>query len=407
MQSRIVDRRSVYSLVFARVIYAINFYNIAPLFAMVALDLHQSVYGLALITSTFYIGFGLFLVPSGILAARLAPRPIAVLGTAVASAASLSVAFATDLVQIALLRLIVGLGMAFFYAPSVTLISRTVQRGSEGVAVGLYNSAFYLGGLVGLFAWGVVGELIGWRASILFSGVLGLASAAILAVVLPREAKRVGFRVRLSSLKNVLFDRWLVILGIAMMALGVSFTLFTSFIPFYAQQELGLQSVLAGPLGGIPLLVALLGSPVAGRIYDSVFNVRRLLLYSGVFMVFGSVLLCLFSVGAAVFAGVIIGIGSAGFTIALCCVRDSGVEPEYEALAVGWANGLSQLGAFVPPLVFSTVVLGYGYPLGWLSGGIMTIVLLVPLLFAKMPVRKIRSSALTSATPKRSPAQPS
>jgi MFS family permease len=386
--SRIVDTKSAYSLIFTRVIYAINWYNIASLFAQMATDLHQNVSGLGLITAAFYIGLGVFQVPGGILAARIGPRKTAVIGTVIASAASLSIALVTDLYQVVLLRLLVGLGMAFVFAPGVILVSRTVTKGSEGFAVGLYNSAFYLGGVLGLFGWAVLGEFAGWRTSLLFSGGLGLLSALLLIAVLPKDVRRTEFRIMPSHLRTVLLDPWLIVVSITLLALGVGSTIFSSFVPYYAHQSLGMQSSFAGALGGLGVLFAFVFSPLAGRIYDTFRNIKRLLFYTGILMAVGISLSVFSSVFATAISGVLIGVASGGFTLGFSSARESvKIEPEYETLAVSWVNSVSLFGDFVPPLIFSATVLGYGYGLAWVVSGILTAVLLIPLLVARSPQR--------------------
>lgn len=380
-------------------IYAVNWFNIASLFSQIAVELHQNVAGLGLITATFYIGLGVSQVPGGILAARIGPRSTAIAGTLIASAASLSISFVAELYQIALLRLLVGLGMAFVFAPGVILISRTVQKGSEGFAIGLYNAAFYLGGVVGLFGWAAVGAFTGWRVSLLLSGALGLVSAVMLTITLPKDVRRTEFRVGLPSLRKVLLDRWLLAVGITLLALGIGSSLFSSFVPYYAQQKLGLPSSLAGGLGGVGVLVALVSSSFAGRIYDTFRNAKRLLVYSGLLMAVAVSVSCFFSVFATVISGILIGIASAGFTFGFSTARESNMlEPEYETLAVGWVNSVSLFGDFLPPLIFSVVAVGYGYPLAWIVGGIMTLVLMLPIILVRVSVGGPRDPAAPPST---------
>ena len=388
MFSRIIDRKSTYSLIFTRVIYAVNWYNIASLFSQMAADLHQNISGLGLITAAFYIGLGLFQVPGGILAARIGPRKTAIIGTVIASAASLLIAIVTNLYQVVLLRLFVGLGMAFVFAPGVILVSRTVTKGSEGFAVGLYNSAFYLGGVLGLFGWAVLGEFTGWRGSLLLSGGLGLLSALTLYLVLPEDARRIEFRIKSSHLKTILLDPWLVAVSITLLALGVGSTIFSSFVPYYAHQSLGLQSSFAGALGGLGVLFAFLISPFAGRIYDTFLNIKRLLFYTGILMALGISLSAFSSVFATATSGILVGVASGGFTLGFSSARDSvKIEQEYETLAVSWVNSVSLFGDFIPPLIFSAIVVGFGYNLAWLVCGILAVALLIPLLVAKSPQR--------------------
>jgi MFS family permease len=74
------------------------------------------------------------------------------------------------------LRFIVGLGMALFFGSSVTLITRYFGRGSEGFAIASLNSAHSIGGIIGIFGWVILTEVVGWRQSLLLSGGFGLIS---------------------------------------------------------------------------------------------------------------------------------------------------------------------------------------------------------------------------------------
>ena len=140
-----VSRLAVLSLLFARVIYAINWFNIASIFPHIALDFKQDVSLLGLLSTSFFIGIGLFQVPGGILAAIQGARRTAIYGITIASSASLLCGLSSQLQQMEVLRFVVGLGMALFFGPSVTLVTRYLGRGSEGLAVGLLNSAHSIG----------------------------------------------------------------------------------------------------------------------------------------------------------------------------------------------------------------------------------------------------------------------
>jgi len=96
---------------------------------------------LGIITASFLIGVGLFQVPAGILAAKHGSRKIAIFGILIASSAALVSGLSGDILHMAILRFLVGIGMACFFGPSVILISRYLEKGSEGLGIGLLNSA--------------------------------------------------------------------------------------------------------------------------------------------------------------------------------------------------------------------------------------------------------------------------
>ena len=83
-----INRAAVLSLLFARVIYAINWFNIASIFSHIASDFKQDVSLLGLLTTSFLIGVGLFQVPGGILAAIQGSRRTAIYGITISSSAA-------------------------------------------------------------------------------------------------------------------------------------------------------------------------------------------------------------------------------------------------------------------------------------------------------------------------------
>src|SRR5271157_4828181 len=89
MFAKVVNRGAFWSLLATRVVYALNWYNIASIFSLLAVGFGQGVSGLGALTSSFYLGAGLFQIPGGVVAARVGPRLTATLGTLVMSIAVL------------------------------------------------------------------------------------------------------------------------------------------------------------------------------------------------------------------------------------------------------------------------------------------------------------------------------
>ena len=130
---RLIDRGAYTSLFFSRMIYAVNWYNIAALFVFIAYDFNLNVSGLGIVAACFYIGVGLFQVPGGIIAAKYGARNTAVVGILIASTAVTLTGLTADFYQLVLLRFIVGVGSAFFFAPGVTLVAANFSAGISGI----------------------------------------------------------------------------------------------------------------------------------------------------------------------------------------------------------------------------------------------------------------------------------
>lgn len=412
-----MDRFSlaVLSLLFARVIYAINWFNIASIFPHIALDFKQDISFLGLLSTTFLVGIGLFQVPGGILAAILGPRKTAIYGITIASSAALLSGLSSQLQQMEVLRFVVGVGMALFFGPSVTLITRYLGRGSEGLAVGLLNSAHSIGGIIGLFGWVIIAELIGWKQSLFLSGGFGLISSLLLITFLPRkeeaqpEQNTVGkhLQLKISDIRSVLLDKSLFLTGLVLLGAQIAWGLSLTFSIFYLEDYLKVNSVTAGFITSLNLVCGLVSAPIFGKLYDKVRNIKKLLFVCGVAMSAGLACNALTITSSSseyvvVMSNILVGVFSAGvFTIAYTYAkevsmntraemknkeniettlmkRSNGRQYSYETLGISWVNGLSLFGAFWVPIIFSFVVHHIGYTVAWLLGGLLSFLFILP-----------------------------
>ena len=375
---------ATFSLLLARIIYTVNWFNIASIFYLIALDFKEDIAMLGIISASFLIGVGLFQVPAGIIAAKYGLRNIAIYGIMIASTAALVTGLVSGTMQISVLRFLIGIGMACFFGPSVMLISKYLGKESEGLGIGLLNSAHALGGIVGLFGWVVLAEALGWRTSLILSGGLGIASAIILRRTLIKEEVKVSedFRIKVSDILKTIFNRSLIILGFTLLGFQAGSSMILTFSVFYFVNHLNIPPVNAGLLSSLSLVVALASSPLFGRIYDKIGNARNLLFISGIICAVsivgfatGSLYIIIISI---VTAGLFL---SAGFVIVYAKAKEiNKSQSQYQTLAVSYVNGLSLFGVFWVPVLFSIVANRVGYEIAWLMGGVTMIFLVLPVL---------------------------
>jgi MFS family permease len=417
MLNSILLKKAVISLMLARIFYTVNWFNIPSIFFFIAADFDKDISVLGLITASFFIGVGLFQVLAGILASKYSPRKIAILGIAIASTAVFFSAFSIDLFSIAVLRFIVGVGMAFFFGPSVILISEYVGRQSEGLGMGLLNSAHAIGGIIGLFIWVLVAEIFGWRTSIVLSAIAGLITVIILQMWLPKGPKlrqkqqmettfdmddeqlketqnngsdidvgeRVNFKIKFDQVQNVLFNKSLIKLGLVLLGFQVGSGLIWSFIVFYLADHIKIDPALAGLIGSLNLVVALISSPLVGKAYDKLGNARKLLAISGIIsavsvMMIGVLQSQIYLIGiSVVVAGFFL---SWGFVIVYVKAKqvDTQSLPTYQTLSVSYVNGISLFGAFWIPILFVSIINQFGYSTAWIVGGAIFLALVLPIL---------------------------
>ena len=377
-------RVATLSLLLARIIYTINWFNIASIFYLIALDFREDIAMLGIISASFLIGVGLFQVPAGIIAAKYGLRNIAIYGIMIASTAALVTGLVSGTMQISILRFLIGIGMACFFGPSVMLISKYLGKESEGLGIGLLNSAHALGGIVGLFGWVVLAEALGWRTSLILSGGLGIASAIILSRTLIKEEVKVSadFRLKVSDILKTIFNRSLIILGFTLLGFQAGSSMILTFSVFYFVNHLNIPPVNAGLLSSLSLVVALASSPLFGRIYDKIGNARNLLFISGIICAVSIIGFATSSLYIIVISIVIAGLFlSAGFVIVYAKAKEiNKSQSQYQTLAVSYVNGLSLFGVIWVPVLFSIFANRVGYEIAWLMGGVTMIFLVLPVL---------------------------
>ena len=375
------------SLMLARVVYTINWFNIASIFYLVASDFKEDIAMLGIISASFLIGVGLFQVPAGIIAAKYGPRKIAIYGIIIASSAALVTGLANNTSQITLLRFIIGLGMACFFGPSVILVSRYLGKESEGLGIGLLNSAHALGGIIGLFGWVILAEHFGWRSTLILSGGLGISTAIILSSTLLRDADEIRneFKIKVSHVFSTLFNKSLIVLGITLLGFQAGSSMILTFSVFYFVDHLNINPIDAGLIGSLSLIVALVSSPFFGKLYDKIGNARNLLLISGIISASSLVGFATDSLYVITASILITGFFlSAGFVIVYAKAKEiNKAQPQYQTLAVSFVNGVSLFGVFWVPVLFSSIVSGVGYVMAWLLGALVIILLILPIVRLK------------------------
>jgi|SRR5712672_55988 len=162
------------------------------------------------------IGFALFYSVMGIPIARWADRGnrVTIIGvtTALWSAAVMLCGMAGSLLQLILIRIVVGVGEAGCVPPANSLIADSFTRAERPRAASVYMLGTTVGLVIGYLAGGWLNELYGWRAMFIIIGLPGLALSALVGFSLrePRriQSQAVAQSLAQPSLKDVCVTLW-------------------------------------------------------------------------------------------------------------------------------------------------------------------------------------------------------
>jgi predicted MFS family arabinose efflux permease len=223
---------------------------------------------------------------------------------------------------------------------------------------------------------------VGWRQSLALAGVLGLITGVLVAAFLPSDSTGGGFRIDGGSLRKVLLDRQLILLGLGTMGFGFAYTDVSGFMNLYGVNELNVSPVVAGLVTSFITIVPIFTALWGGRAFDVIAAHRNIMVASiagsGLALAIASVPTLYAAAACSVLGGVVTGIG---YTFAFAGARElNRAGKEYESLAVGWVNSISLTGTSAPSFIFSQVAGKYGYGDAWLSGGLLTLAFVLPIL---------------------------
>jgi MFS family permease len=426
------DAEASFSLIVARIVYGINWFNISAIFPLIALEFEKDVSLLGSMSAAFFIGIGLFQIPAGIFAARFNPRTSAIVGIIITSSAALLCGLVISSSQLIWLRFIVGFGMAFFFSSAVILIAKYGKRGFPGFSIGIMNSAHSMGGIIGIFAWIIIAQMIGWRPSLILSGVLGLGTALFMIMTIPKSKlivdggstvdhksyppTRKGQEFHIFTTLSVLSNRTLVCLGLILIGIQAAWAVELTFLVVYLG-NLGFSVQFAGIIASLPLIFAIISAPLIGRFYDKAKDTKRVLIICGIGTSMAIAGLSIDNLFVIITSVILTGFFSGGaFTVVYEQARTvlinravdhrrKAISPDletdrrnlgerkqrflsdssyFDTLKVAWVNGLSLIGVLWTPLAFSYIVEEVSYDLAWIIAAAITAV------FAITPIKYLK-----------------
>ena len=219
------------------------------------------------LTSVYFVGYAIGQVPWGGLADRIGSRRVMVASILGIATSTILFGFAQEFWQAALTRLVSGLLGAGVFVPGVRLVSGWFPPEERGTALGIFS----IGASVGLISSSTlspyIATIIGWRATIMGIGLLGLTLTAVMWVTLnDNEAEeRTGGD---GDLRDVLTDISFWALGAIQMArLGANYV-FIAWLPLLLQEEFGMTIVAAGAAFSLFNIAGMVSNPLGGIISD-------------------------------------------------------------------------------------------------------------------------------------------
>jgi MFS family permease len=384
------------SVLTSRIIYTINWFNLAPLLGatgIILTDLKVDLPSQGLLTSSFLLGAGIFQIPAGLVSARWGPKNTSQLGMLILSAGGIGEGLSPNFPALLVSRFLLGLGAALFFAPAIGILTPLFREEEEGFVIGLYNSCFNIGGALGLFGWVLVTDILGWRGGLMLGGLLGMGSVLIGQIVIPRD--KVVARSERRSTRPVFRNRniWLIAFGV----LGLWGAIFSAshFLEAYARDAFQIDPILSGFMASLIMFASIFGGPVGGRLSDQ-FKRRKIFIFvPGVIVSLG---LILFGLSQPIELWLLIPIVGFFDSIVFSTMYASAsqypeVGHDYAPLGISIINSVQILGSYPIPIIFTLLISSYpgnysaGYAAGWFFMGGLALALMMLILLIQEPFK--------------------
>ena len=381
------------SVTASRIVYALCWFNLAAAFPAMSASLNYSIQDLGLLTASFLLGTGLFQIPAGLFSTQRGSAKVALIGLAIIAVTSAVSAVVADFQVQLLVRFLTGLGSAFYFSPALVIASSTLGDHRSGLALGLYNGSFQVGGGIAVFAFTPIAATFGWQlpfimTSLLTFVVLGENLYALRKWDEPQRTTLSGTRKTLLSK-----DVWIAI--VATLGLSSAFYVLTQFEVSYAEGVLRYTPFIAGVFSALTLIGALIGAPFWGFVADKLRNRRLIILLTALG---GGLSIGLFALGNSVdtwIAAFVTGFFVLGSLTNLYAypIQLPWIGRRLAPISLGLINGISIFGGAVATSEFPGIVLLYGYQYTWIILSIASL-LLAPLIFlAREPYKAHAKSA--------------
>ncbi|WP_177332974.1 MULTISPECIES: MFS transporter [Pseudomonas] len=261
---------------------------------------------LVLSVSTGLLAFGLLV--TGPISDRVGRKPVMVFALFCAALCTIASALMPSWHGVLAMRALVGLSLSGLAAVAMTYLSEEIHPQHIGLAMGLYIGGNAIGGMSGRLITGVLIDFVSWHTAMLVIGGLALVAAAVFWRILPESRNFSARSMNPRSLMNGFTQHfrdaglpWLFLEAFLLM--GAFVTLFNYIGYRLLAEPYHMSQALVGLLS-VVYLAGIYSSAQIGALSDKLG--RRKVFWMSILLMFGGLLLTLFSPLVLVIVGMLV-----------------------------------------------------------------------------------------------------
>ena len=250
---------------------------IFSVFPLLKSEMGLSDVQLGVVGAAFMWMYALFGPLAGWLGDRLSRKTLIIGGLIFWSVITAATALCRSYWQLTLVRALSGLGEAFYFPASMSLISDYHGADTRSRAMSIHQSSVYAGTVAGGAVSGAVAQFYGWRSSFVLFGGLGVLLGIVLVGFL-REPARAAlvepWNVR-EGLKEIFRNRVVSILILVFIGANFVAVIFLTWMPSFLFRKFHMSLAMAGLNSTAWLQIASVLGVISGGIFADSLSRRR------------------------------------------------------------------------------------------------------------------------------------
>ncbi|MEM1579277.1 MAG: MFS transporter [Archaeoglobaceae archaeon] len=276
--------------VLSGIYFFVYFHRTSP--AVMADDLMRefaiSALAIGILSSAYFYPYAVLQIPVGILSDVKGAKKVVLFFTLVTLLGILIFVMSSNYEIAVFSRLLIGIGVAGVYIPTVKIMSQWFKESEFATAMGILFAIGNFGAILSAYPLALIIDLFGWRTSFTFVGIL-TAFLLILCFLLVKDAPA-GFKgERLKSKDFTLvfrkFSLWLIAIS-SMLRYGVIMGFQGLWGGPFLIEVYGISKPNAGAILMLLGIGSIIGAPILGRISDLIAWRKNILILSGIGFLF-------------------------------------------------------------------------------------------------------------------------
>lgn len=344
------------------------------------LSLHVSLGFTAFLVSSYFAGYTLMQIPSGLIVDRMGPSRVNKASFLAMSGVFFIFYFSMEsFVLLLLIQFSLGILGALVYLSDVSLIQTWFQQRERTISVGIYQTAFFVGASLGEF---IIINLasVSLRLPILVLSCL-LFGLGILNLMLISDPQHIGMS---QEKRKVSISRGIAYVSLVRFSASFAYLGFLSFFTTYLVMSGNLSYHGSGNYSFLAAIGGIFGSPLGGIITDRLSNSKLVPALAS------TVLIAVIVIGIALtssFLSILLLVVVMGFLYGFYAAPSMSIATELSrnddeiGSASGFLNFSAQIGGAVSPIIIGYLTQETGsYTFSFIVIGVVSIIFILPIL---------------------------